>query len=113
MRQLALAGVAALIPWVALADAWQTLETAEIAEILTRHDLTYETGAFQRFLPSGRTLYRNGETSWGYWRAEADRYCSQWPPGEDWACYVVEHDGATGLRFIDAWGNISTGVFAE
>jgi hypothetical protein len=28
----------------------------------------------------------------------------------DWTCYAVEVDGAGGVRFIDAWGNISAGI---
>lgn len=101
------------LPWMALAQDWVRLDTDQIRETLITHDLIYENEAFQRFLESGRTLYRYGETSWGYWRAENDRYCSQWPPGQDWTCYDVEHDGGTGLRFIDDWGNTATGAFAE
>ena len=108
-----LALAALLVPGVALADDWFRLDDAGITEILTTHDLIYENDAFQRFLPSGRTLYRYGETSWGYWRAEEGRYCSQWPPGDEWDCYDVEYDGATALRFIDDWGNVSSGVFDE
>ncbi|QBX99825.1 hypothetical protein E2K80_03000 [Rhodophyticola sp. CCM32] len=92
---------------------WVRLEESEITTLLTGHDLIYDTGAFQQFLPSGRTFYRAGEASWGYWRVEAGRYCSQWPPGEGWDCYDLEHDGAASLRFIDDWGHISVGRFAE
>ncbi len=41
----------------------------------------------QRFYESGRTLYNDGRDSWGYWRVDGDRYCSQWPPSESWTCY--------------------------
>lgn len=109
------AGIAILILTLAAGPAaadWTRLTTEEIAAALADRDVTYENDAWQRFLPSGRTIYRWGETSWGYWRAEADHYCSQWPPAQPWECYHVEVDGQGGIRFTDDYGNVSTGVFA-
>ncbi|MBO6602812.1 MAG: hypothetical protein JJ938_10090 [Roseicyclus sp.] len=97
----------------AAGPVWERLDDSGITALLTAHDLVYENGDFQRFLPSGRTLYRAAETSWGYWRAEGGRYCSQWPPGDAWDCYDLHHDGGNAVRFTDDWGNVSTGVFAE
>ncbi len=98
----------------AAAQEWiPVTEDAALRALLTEHDLVSETGASQQFLPSGRTLYRYGETSWGYWRVDQGRYCSQWPPSDDWDCYAVFSDGAAGVQFVDDWGNVSVGFFAE
>lgn len=94
-------------------QTWERLDGAAIAAILVEHPLAYESGAWQRFLPSGRTLYTSGEPSWGYWQVENDRYCSRWPPGAGWDCYDVEHDGRDGIRFIDDGGNVTAGVYSE
>jgi hypothetical protein len=108
---LALAAVAG----PALAD-WMRLDGDGITEALNGAQVDYDGVAWQEFLPSGRTIYRAGEapsgsTSQGDWRVEAGNYCSRWPPGSDWTCYAVEIDGAGGVRFIDAWGNVSAGHF--
>lgn len=97
-------------PLVAQQDGWRSVgDAAALGAFLVANDLSYETGATQRFLPSGRTLYDFGESSWGFWRVEAGQYCSQWPPGDDWACFTVEIDGAGAVRFTDARGNVSVG----
>jgi hypothetical protein len=31
------------------------------------------------------------------------------PDATEWECYWVEVDGAGGIRFTDAYGNVSTG----
>lgn len=105
-----------LVLWAgsAVAQDWQGFESdAALRDFLIAHPLEYETGAFQQFNASGRTLYRTAETSWGYWRIEAGQYCSQWPPSDAWDCYDVSQDGAGQVRFVDAWGNASVGTFAE
>lgn len=91
-------------------DGWRGVgDDAALGAFLVANDLSYETGAVQRFLASGRTLYDFGEPSWGFWRVEAGQYCSQWPPSDDWDCYTVEVDGAGAVRFTDARGNASVG----
>lgn len=113
MRHIA----AMLLVWAAGAvgaQDWQRFEDdATLRAFLIAHPLVYETGAFQQFNPSGRTLYRTAETSWGYWRVEGGQYCSQWPPSDGWDCYDVSRDGAGAVRFVDAWGNASVGRVAE
>jgi len=95
---------------------WKALGSDGIAAHLRGAEVVYDEDTWQQFLASGRTLYRVGQppyvdASWGDWRAENDRYCSRWSPGAQWDCYVVEVDGAGGIRFVDEWGNVSAGQF--
>lgn len=62
------------------------LSGTEIARLLTGAEVIGE-GTRQVFYESGRTLYNDGRDSWGHWRVEGDRYCSQWPPQAGWTCY--------------------------
>ena len=78
--------------------------------------MTYEGIGWQSFLVSGRMIYRgaeapSGSSSPGEWRVQDDSLCSRWQPGGEWECYRVEIDGQGGIRFIDAYGNISAGRF--
>lgn len=82
--------------------------TAMAVSDLTGLTLDYET-ATQVFYESGRTLYDAGQPSWGYWRDQAGRYCSQWPPSDLWACYDLERSGAS-VRFLDDRGDATVGV---
>lgn len=103
---LALAGAAS-------AEPWEQMTGAEIAAALTGRTLVYDSG-WQEFFESGRTLYNAGRDSWGTWRVEGDRYCSQWPPSDSWSCYAMSRDAATGaLRFIDPAGNATVGRLGE
>ena len=98
----------------AWADAnWTPQTSDQITALLTDRGLVYER-ARQRFYASGRTLYKSGQDSWGYWRAEGDQYCSTWPPGDGWECYGLElsSDGQS-VRFLGHAGDISLGRFAE
>ena len=50
----------------------------------------------QTFSARGATTYTDrGRDSYGTWAARGDRYCSQWPPANGWACYDVLVDGET------------------
>ena len=50
----------------------------------------------QTFSARGATTYTDrGRDSYGTWAARGDRYCSQWPPANGWACYDVLIDGET------------------
>ncbi len=94
------------------ADAeWEAMSGSEIVAILAEKTLLYD-GATQHFYASGRTLYDAGRPSWGYWEARGDQYCSQWPPGDLWACYKVERDGDR-VRFVAIDGSATEGRFAE
>ena len=47
----------------------------------------------QTFAASGATTYVDrGRGTYGTWRVEGDRYCSQWPPERAWSCYTVSVD---------------------
>ncbi len=113
LRHIA-ASVTLALAMPAGAQTWDAVtETDAIVALLTAQDLVYEDGATQSFRPSGRTLYTFGEPSWGHWRVMNGQYCSQWPPGDDWDCYDLSHDGGVQVRFSDAWGNHSVGQFAQ
>ena len=48
----------------------------------------------------------------GIWMLRDDARCLKWNRAMDWECYRVETDGADGIRFIDAYGNVSEGRLA-
>jgi hypothetical protein len=97
------------LPGAGAAERWQAMSGAEITEALTRQELHYARGAWQRFNASGRTLYHAGTDSWGYWAVRGDQYCSQWPPNPLWTCYDMARQGAR-FRFTDAYGEVSIGL---
>ena len=100
MRRGIYALVLICVPVVALSEeaTWQPMNGAEITAALTGRGLQYDS-AWQDFRASGRTLYKAGRDSWGYWRVEGDQYCSSWPPSDLWACYDMERVGDR-VRFI-------------
>jgi hypothetical protein len=102
-----LSGLALIsLPLAALAqDGWTALSGEAIRAALTDRTLQY-SNAWQDFRASGRTLYNAGSDSWGYWRIEGDQYCSQWPPSDLWACYVLEQKGER-LRFVGQGDDIT------
>ena len=75
MQRLAIAALlaSALPAWAA---EERPLSGAGIARLLTGAAVIGE-GTRQKFYEIGRTLYNDGRDSWGYWRVEGDRYCSQ------------------------------------
>lgn len=110
MRRFALL-FAVLAQPLAAAD-WVPLSGEEIAAALTGRMLAYPDTT-QDFRVSGRTLYvHKGRESWGYWRVEADRYCSQWPPNDLWACYRMDRAGDR-LRFVGEGEDITEAVYAD
>jgi hypothetical protein len=116
LRLLALLGPGlALAASPALAD-WRMLDDAEIAGALTGRRVVYEDVGWQMFTAAGRTLFhageaRMGQTSLGEWQVRDGRSCQRWTTIADWTCYTVEYDGADGVRFTDALGNVSAGRF--
>ena len=94
----------------AMAD-WVSLTGAEIQAALVGRTLQYND-AWQEFHASGRTLYNAGRDSWGFWAVRGDQYCSQWPPGDQWACYDMLRDGDR-LRFVAGDGSQTDGVYAK
>jgi hypothetical protein len=56
----------------------------------------------QIFQSTGLTMYTDkGAMSQGTWKVDGDKYCSQWPPSNNWSCYEVTRDGST-ITFIGA-----------
>lgn len=57
------------------------------------------------FNANGDTHYSktNGRPSNGRWKAEGDRYCSQWPPSASWDCYFITANGDE-LTFVPEHG---------
>lgn len=113
MRRIALIALGAAIVATAVAAeeaAWQPLDGDGIHTTLTDRKVVYDN-AWQHFYASGRTLYNAGEDSWGYWRVDGDRYCSQWPPGGQWDCYVMARSGDS-VRFISEFGDATDGTIA-
>jgi hypothetical protein len=82
----------------------------QITTALNERTLRYENGHIQTFLSSGETVYTAGQPSWGRWHARGGRYCSQWPPSDNWYCYDVKLE-ENGVRFTDAVGDHSDGVY--
>jgi hypothetical protein len=105
-----------VLVWVALAgtagaEEWRPLTGAEIGPALTARVVQYEDGARQDFMADGRTLYGD---SWGKWRVEGDKYCSQWPPSDGWACYGVEVEAAgLDVRFSVDYGEGVVGRYVD
>ncbi len=92
---------------------WRPLYGFEIKEALSSRTLRYGE-ITQDFYASGRTFYNAGTPSWGYWRVQGDRYCSQWPPQTEWACYELSlHADGRRLRFTGAGGDVSEGVYSD
>lgn len=111
MRMLVLAALVLAHSAPVAAGEWQRLDGAEIDSALSGRSLIYD-GAKQVFYASGRTLYDAGQPSWGYWRVEGDKYCSQWPPGQRWDCYALERsDDGQRLRFLDSEGRPFAGRY--
>lgn len=106
MRRFALILLICATP--AAAENWVVVPGDKIGATLTGQKLNYD-GAWQVFHASGRTLYNAGRDSWGYWQVRSDRYCSQWPPADGWACYGVEINGTDLVRFIGESGAASVG----
>ncbi|MFT7595479.1 MAG: hypothetical protein ACI8R4_002808 [Paracoccaceae bacterium] len=106
------AWVLAIWSGVVTAQDWQVLSGDAIRAALDARRVDYDSGAWQEFRASGRTLYNAGADSWGYWRFQGDFYCSQWPPSDLWACYSVEVAGDA-LGFIGASGEVTAAMFAD
>lgn len=69
----------------------------------------------QTFSTSGITNYTNpaGEPSDGAWIVQGDRYCSLWPPSNDWDCYRVRTEivgGKTHVIWVTNSGFETAGV---
>ncbi len=99
----------ALVPTLAAAEDWKTLNDNEILQVLTGVHVEY-VAARQEFLASGVTIYNTGEKKTGRWSVNKDRYCSSFPPAEI-TCYTVDQqiEDETRLRFTGPTGKIFNG----
>jgi hypothetical protein len=60
----------------------------------------------QVFQASGATFTIDIEThqqSQGFWTLRGDKYCSQWPPSENWECFDV-YGNDQGVVFVSSYG---------
>jgi hypothetical protein len=70
-------------------------------QILEMADNAPTTQIFQK---GGLTIYREGgQQSQGRWKVDGNKYCSQWPPSDYWACYDVLADGDL-IVFVSSQG---------
>ena len=83
------------------------LSGTEIIAILNNMILTAkdsDRNIVQIFQKAGVTLYVvDGQQSQGFWRVTGEKYCSQWPPHDQWDCYDITQDGKT-IAFISVAG---------
>ncbi|MEM6310096.1 MAG: hypothetical protein AAF754_08600 [Pseudomonadota bacterium] len=110
MKRLAL--LAILLGSPALTEEFVPMTGADVLDALTGSTLLYDSGSWQDFRASGRTLYNAGQDSWGYWAVRDDQYCSQWPPSDMWACYDMARAGDV-IRFIGQAGDTTDGRFKD
>lgn len=100
-----------VMPGMAVAEDWVSLDGAAIGAVLSDAHLQYQT-AHQQFDVDGTTRYTADRPSWGSWAVRGDQYCSVWPPSAFWACYDVQRNGAV-IRFIADDGSITDGTLIE
>ena len=99
MRGTTIAALFALaLPGLAQAGE-RALTGAEIRAALADRTVIGD-GTTQKFHASGRTLYDDGQDSWGYWEVRGDRYCSNWPPQAGWSCYGMAADAGKGADWL-------------
>lgn len=77
--------------------AERPLKGAEIDALIKGNTVTGKSDGKewkQTFDASGATIYNGGTRppSQGTWNIQGDKFCSQWPPNDTWACYTVTGD---------------------
>ncbi|MCJ8308108.1 MAG: hypothetical protein HRU27_04305 [Rhizobiaceae bacterium] len=84
----------------------KTLNGEEIAALLPTI-IALSPQSRQTFSAAGPTTYTDrGRDTFGSWRVQGDKYCSEWPPAGGWSCYGVEYDAETArLIWIDGGGH--------
>jgi hypothetical protein len=96
--------LASLLMFTSAQAAETNLTSAQMQMILSDKVL-YGKEAEQIFQKSGITFYSaGGSQSQGNWKIDGEKYCSQWPPNEAWACYDMTQDGDK-ITFISKDGN--------
>jgi hypothetical protein len=98
------------IPNVAFAGP-QKLNAMQIHELLSDriiYSVPTVAPSEQLFQKAGATYFsENGNQTQGSWKIENDKYCSVWPPSENWVCYEMTREGNL-INFISPSGNVST-----
>lgn len=84
----------------------RTLTNDEIAGLLPKI-IAIGDDTRQTFSAAGATTYQvGGRETYGTWRVDGDKYCSQWPPVRSWTCYLVVTDPTEQtLIWIDGQGH--------
>ena len=79
---------------ICTAHAADTKLSGADMQIILSDKTLYGKDAEQIFQKSGATFYSSGGgQSQGNWKIDGDKYCSQWPPNQAWACYDMTQDG--------------------
>jgi len=61
----------------------------------------------QLFQKAGATFFSRGSNqTQGLWKVVGNKYCSVWPPSENWVCYDVMKNGDV-VQFMAPSGNVS------
>ncbi len=90
---------------ISSAQASETKLTSAAMQTILSDKILYGKDAEQIFQKSGVTFYLSGGSqSQGNWKIDGEKYCSQWPPNEAWACYDITQDGNK-ITFISKDGN--------
>jgi hypothetical protein len=79
---------------ISSAQAAETKLTGAEMQTILSDKILHGKDAEQIFQKSGVTFYSSGgNQSQGSWKIDGEKYCSQWPPNEAWACYDILKDG--------------------
>jgi hypothetical protein len=90
---------------ISSAHAAETKLTGAEMQAILYDKILYGKDVEQIFQKSGVTFYLSGgNQSQGNWKIDGEKYCSQWPPNEAWACYDMTQDGNK-ITFISKDGN--------
>jgi hypothetical protein len=90
---------------ISSAQAAETKLTGAAMQSIFSDKILYGKDVEQIFQKSGVTFYLSGGSqSQGNWKIDGEKYCSQWPPNEAWACYDMTQDGNK-ITFISKDGN--------
>ena len=110
LRQLIWVLFALLMTGKAQADGAK-LTGAEITSTLSEKETVgTDNGkaSSQIFRVGGATFYSVGDNqTTGNWKVEGDKYCSVWPPSENWVCYDVFREGSS-VTFVSPSGKASS-----
>ena len=101
--------ISVIVTGLSCGSAWAELRNLTGEEIAALLPAIVASGkkTRQTFSVAGATTYTDrGRDTYGSWRVQGDKYCSQWPPADGWACYGVAYDAETAtLVWIDGGGD--------